>query len=278
MLRIVFDSPSPDANQQPSTKMKNTLGVSLLCAFHNLIAQAIPLGTSAPLIIKSPDIWANPAAIGAGAAGNGQVVFKSVDGLPLNTPFTWITSPVVTTTKTVTSIVTHTVPWSPPPTPGSQTPTTAGVTATPDTRLSPKNSSCLPWNLGEQPPAAATKISILWVICSIMCISLAYVFIHMIFILSRHRIIRRYCCFWTGSPTTDNALQGVELEESAGVSWTEGSNLTTPHPETRAPQEWPGSWADIVAVGQAGGSFGSTGRSGVWPRGGTVKRSTNIMK
>lgn len=63
----------------------------------------------------------------------------------------------------------------------------------------------------------------------------------------------------------------MELEESAGVSWTEGSNLTTPHPEMPAPEVWCGSWADMVVVGGAE-AFGSTGRAGIPPVGGTVRR------
>lgn len=69
----------------------------------------------------------------------------------------------------------------------------------------------------------------------------------------------------------------MEVEESAGVSWAEGSNLTTPYPELRAPEEWSGSWANMVAVGQAG-AFGSTGRAGVSSGGGTVRRSRNGME
>lgn len=76
----------------------------------------------------------------------------------------------------------------------------------------------------------------------------------------------------------EDVLRGVELEESAGVSWTEGSNLTTPHPEARALEEWSGSWANMVAVGQVGesGSTGSTGRA--WSRGGTTRRGRNAVE
>lgn len=252
--------------------MKNATRISLLCVLYNLIAHAIPLGSPTPLIFNNPAIWADPAGIGAATVENGQAVPRGGDGHPLNTTFAKETSPVTITIRTVTSIVTHTVSWPLPPTPGSSTPITVTTTAMDP---STKNSLRLPWNLDEQPPATVTKVSILCVICSIMCISLVYVFINMMWTLSRHRIVRRYCCFWMGGPLPEDVLRGVELEESAGVSWTEGSNLTTPHPEARAPEEWSGSWANMVVVGQVGES-GSTGRA--WSRGGTTRRGRNAVE
>lgn len=259
--------------------MKNTSGAFLLCALYNIIAQAIPLGSSAPPITNTSITRANPAAIGAATAGDGQVVLQGADGLPQNTSYATTTPMVVATIRTITSIVTHTLPWSPQPTPDSPTSswpiTVTAIATTLEMTASSKNGSRLPWNLEEQPPAMVKKVSILWAIGSILCISLAYILINIVCTLSRHRTVRQYCCFWV-SPSTEDTLRGVELEESAGVSWTEGSNHTTPPPEARAPEEWSGSWANMAAVGQAGSS-GSTGSAGVRSRG-TVRRSRNTVQ
>lgn len=265
------------ANNLTSAKMKNTSGIFLLCALYNLVARAIPLGSSPLTTAGTMGIWAEPTAADATTAGDGQDVPKSGDGLPQSIQYAKTTPTVVTTIRTITSIVTHTVPWASQPTSDSSTPPwSIAVTTTPDLNPLSKNNPRLPWNLKSQPPAVVRKISILWVIGSIMCISLAYILINIIFTLSQHRTVRRYCCFWAG-PATENTLRSVELEESAGVSWTEGSNLTSPYPELHVPGEWSGSWANMAAVRQVGRT-GPTGRAGVWSGGGTVRRSRNVME
>lgn len=185
---------------------------------------------------------------------------------------------MATTTRTVTSIVTHTVDWyslpsSLSPVLGSS-PSPGFVTAPLFTSPSPINGTSgaagnRTWDAINHNSAGMTRISILYVVFSIMCVSILYLMVHILCNLSSTKKLRRWCC----TPQKADSLRGVELEESAGVSWTEGSNLTSPHPEIRAPDEWPGTWAEMVAVGGAD-AFGSTGRARLPSAGETVRRGT----
>ncbi|KAI5838530.1 hypothetical protein DFP73DRAFT_599755 [Morchella snyderi] len=102
------------------------------------------------------------------------------------------------------------------------------------------DTSFMPWDMKKQPSTSTlvTRMSILYVICFIMAISVLYVIGYVLYTAFAK------CKSWFTSCFRANhdELPPVQLEESAGVSWTDGSNLSSPQPEVQEPEERQGYW------------------------------------
>ncbi|KAH8145293.1 uncharacterized protein LAJ45_10730 [Morchella importuna] len=100
----------------------------------------------------------------------------------------------------------------------------------------------VPWGTKKQTSTSTlvTRTSILYVICFIMAVSVLYVIGYGLYTAFTR------CKSWFTSCFRANLdeLSPVRLEESAGVSWTDGSNLSSPQPGVQELEERGESWAE----------------------------------
>lgn len=165
-----------------------------------------------------------------------------------------------TTTTTRVRVVTvvahppedHSVLQTPQPATTTEVPGIDGITIVENTWLPTKTPTVggtmvddklfVPWGTKKQTSTSTlvTRTSILYVICFIMAVSVLYVIGYGLYTAFTR------CKSWFTSCFRANLeeLPPVQLEESAGVSWTDGSNLSSPQPGVQEPGERRESWAE----------------------------------
>ncbi|KAH0604998.1 uncharacterized protein H6S33_004980 [Morchella sextelata] len=132
------------------------------------------------------------------------------------------------------------------------------------------NKLFVPWDTKKQPSTSnlVTRTSILYVVCFIMAVSVLYVIGYGLYTAFTR------CKSWFTSffRANHDELPPVQLEESAGVSWTDGSNISSPQPGVQEPGELQESWAETSIDTNILGNPEASGTAAMISATGTVRR------
>jgi hypothetical protein len=193
-----------------------------------------------------------------------------------------------TTTMTRVRVVTvivpppedHSVLPTPQPAITTEVPGVDGTTIVENTWLPAKtptvgstmvaNKLFVPWDTKKQPSTSnlVTRTSILYVVCFIMAVSVLYVIGYGLYTAFTR------CKSWFTSffRANHDEFPPVQLEESAGVSWTDGSNISSPQPGVQEPGELQESWAETSIDTNILGNPEASGTAAMISATGTVRR------